>query len=271
MFNLTNKIALITGASRGLGWSMAQSLAKAGAHVVLNARDEKLLSERVKTLSEQGLSAQAAAFDVTNFEAAQACVSDLQKQWGKIDILIANAGINHRQAIQDFELENFEKDFEADEVFCCIGTTAKKTSDKTVYKAIDYGIPVTAAKLSKRNNIPTFMVVSAMGANARSNIFYNKTKGEMERDVLLQKIINTYVLQPSIIGGNRKETRIGEKIGLFIFKIIQPLFIGKLQNYKIIEAEEIAQAMVNLANSKNSKEKIITSNTIKNISKTKNN
>jgi len=169
------------------------------------------------------------------------------------------------------QLENFEKDFEADEVFCCIGTTAKKTSDKTVYKAIDYGIPVTAAKLSKRNNIPTFMVVSAMGANARSNIFYNKTKGEMERDVLLQKIINTYVLQPSIIGGNRKETRIGEKIGLFIFKIIQPLFIGKLQNYKIIEAEEIAQAMVNLANSKNSKEKIITSNTIKNISKTKNN
>jgi len=169
------------------------------------------------------------------------------------------------------QLENFEKDFEADEVFCCIGTTAKKTSDKTVYKAIDYGIPVTAAKLSKRNNIPTFMVVSAMGANARSNIFYNKTKGEMERDVLQQNIKNTYILQPSIIGGNRKETRSGEKIGLFIFKIIQPLFIGKLQNYKIIEAEEIAQAMVNLANSKNSKEKIITSNTIKNISKTKNN
>jgi gluconate 5-dehydrogenase len=109
MFDLANKIALITGASRGLGWSMAQSLAKAGAHVVLNARDEKLLSERVKTLTEQGLSAQAAAFDVTHFEAAQAYIDDLQKQWGKIDILIANAGINHRQAIQDFELENFEK------------------------------------------------------------------------------------------------------------------------------------------------------------------
>ena len=109
MFDLTKKIALITGASRGLGWSMAQSLAKAGAHVVLNARDEKLLSERVKTLSDQGLSAQAAAFDVTNFEAAQACINDIKKQWGRIDILIANAGINHRQAIQNFELENFEK------------------------------------------------------------------------------------------------------------------------------------------------------------------
>jgi gluconate 5-dehydrogenase len=61
MFDLTKKIALITGASRGLGWSMAQALAKAGAHVVLNARDEKRLSERVKTLSDQGLSAQAAS------------------------------------------------------------------------------------------------------------------------------------------------------------------------------------------------------------------
>lgn len=78
MFDLAKKIALITGASRGLGWYMAQSLAKAGAHVVLNARDEKLLSERVKTLSEQGLSAQAAAFDVTNFAAAQACIDDLR-------------------------------------------------------------------------------------------------------------------------------------------------------------------------------------------------
>ena len=152
------------------------------------------------------------------------------------------------------QLENFEKDFEADEVFCCIGTTAKKTSDKTVYKAIDYGIPVTAAKLSKRNNIPTFMVVSAMGANARSNIFYNKTKGEMERDVLLQKIINTYVLQPSIIGGKRKETRIGEKIGLAVFKLFQPLFFGGLKKYQITEAEHIAQAMINLANSPSKKQ-----------------
>lgn len=53
MFDLAKKVALITGASRGLGWSMAQSLAKAGAHVVLNARDEKLLNERVKTLTDK--------------------------------------------------------------------------------------------------------------------------------------------------------------------------------------------------------------------------
>ena len=165
-----------------------------------------------------------------------------------------------------FELENFKTEFTANEVYCCIGTTAKKTPNKTVYKAIDYGIPVNAAKLAKENNINTFVVVSALGANADSSIFYSKTKGEMERDVLQQNIKNTYILQPSIIGGNRKETRIGEKIGLVIFKLFQPFFIGKLKKYSLTEAEDIAQAMINLANSTSIKTKI-TSDQITKISK----
>ncbi|QXP67888.1 NAD(P)H-binding protein [Polaribacter sp. AHE13PA] len=165
------------------------------------------------------------------------------------------------------DLTQFKANFTADEVYCCIGTTAKKTPDKTLYKKIDYGIPVAAAKLSKENNITTFLVVSAMGANAKSTVFYNKTKGEMERDVLKQNIINTFILRPSLIGGERKESRILEKIGLVVIKIIQPLFIGKLKEYKIIDAENIAQAMINLANTKNNAGVIITSNDIKELSK----
>ncbi|REE83771.1 uncharacterized protein YbjT (DUF2867 family) [Lutibacter oceani] len=162
------------------------------------------------------------------------------------------------------DLGTFKEAFTGNEVFCCIGTTAKKTPNKETYKKIDFGIPVTAAKLSKENKINTFLVISAMGANAKSNIFYNRTKGEMEQEVLQQNIPNTYILQPSIIGGNRNENRIGEKIGLAIFKLIQPLFIGNLKKYKIIEAENIAQAMINLANS-TSTSQIITSEKIKEI------
>lgn len=162
------------------------------------------------------------------------------------------------------ELENFKADFTGDEVYCCIGTTAKKTPDKTMYKAIDFGIPVAAAKLSKENGINTFLVVSALGANANSSIFYNKTKGEMEQAVLSEKIEKTHILQPSIIGGDRKETRIGEKIGLVIFKLLQPLFFGKLKKYSLTEADHIAQAMINLANS-TSTTQIITSEKIKEI------
>ncbi|PQJ81881.1 NAD(P)H-binding protein [Polaribacter glomeratus] len=165
------------------------------------------------------------------------------------------------------ELEKFKVDFTADEVFCCIGTTAKKTPDKKRYKQIDYGIPASAAKLAKENNIKTFLVISSMGANKNSNVFYNKTKGEMEHAVLKQGITNTFILRPSLIGGDRKEQRIGEKIALVVFKLIQPLLIGNLKQYKTIDAENIAKAMYYLANKKTNAEVIITSNEILKLSK----
>ena len=165
------------------------------------------------------------------------------------------------------KLKQFKTDFVADEVYCCIGTTAKKTPDKTRYKQIDYGIPVTAAKLSKENKIPTFLVISAMGAHKNSSVFYNKTKGEMEQEVLQQQITNTFILRPALIGGNREESRPLEKIGLSVFKLIAPLLIGPLKQYQIINAESIAQAMIHLANNISNTEVIITSNDIKRIAK----
>ncbi|KAB1071370.1 NAD(P)H-binding protein [Tamlana haliotis] len=165
------------------------------------------------------------------------------------------------------ELEQLRAEFTANEVYCCIGTTASKTPDKTLYKQIDYGIPVTAAKLSNTNNISTFLVISAMGANPKSKVFYNRTKGEMERDVFQQNIKNTYVLRPSLIGGERNEQRTLEKIGLAVFKVVQPLFFGSLKNYRIIEPDTIAQGMINLANSSSQTESIITSHNIKTLSK----
>tara|TARA_B110001450_G_scaffold177077_1_gene165374 strand:- start:24 stop:686 length:663 start_codon:yes stop_codon:yes gene_type:complete len=161
-------------------------------------------------------------------------------------------------------IETFKKDFTGDDIFCCIGTTTKKTPNKTAYKAIDYGIPVAAASLAKANKINTLVVVSSIGANSKSNVFYTRTKGEMERDVLSKKVEYTYILRPSIIDGNRKEQRLGEKIGLNVFKIFQPLFFGKLKKYKITKAEHIAQAMISLANS-NTNEIIINSKRIKEI------
>lgn len=163
------------------------------------------------------------------------------------------------------ELESFKTDFTGDEVYCCIGTTTKKTPDKTLYRNIDFGIPVSAAKLAKQQNINTFLVVSAMGANPKSNIFYNKTKGEMEQAVLAEKIPNTYILRPSFIGGERKESRIFERIGLVVFKIIQPLFLGKFKKYGIIEAKSIAKAMITLANTKPVNKQTVLSDAIQEI------
>lgn len=177
-------------------------------------------------------------------------------------------GFQHKK-IEEFlgniiQLEDFKSDFTADEVFCCIGTTKAKTKDKTVYKSIDFGIPVKASKLAKENNILFFAVISAMGANAESSIFYNKTKGEMEEAVLAQGIEQTYILRPSLIKGNRNEKRLGEDIGNFIFKLLNPLMIGSLKKYRTIKAETIAKALYKLPK-KNIKNNIILSDEIKEI------
>lgn len=167
------------------------------------------------------------------------------------------------------ELENFKEDFTADEVFCCIGTTLKNSPDKNVYRSIDYGIPTKAAQLSKENNIEMFMVISALGANPDSALFYNKLKGEMEQKVLSFNIKNTFILQPSYIKGDRNENRPLERIYDVLFPLISVFLVGKLKKYKTIKATAIADAMYNLAELKPNIKKI-ESDQIKNYAITKN-
>ena len=109
MFSLEGKVALVTGASRGLGWAMAQSLAAAGASVILNARDPKALDERVGQLQAQGGKGEAAAFDVTDHKAGAACIRGALDRHGRFDILVANAGIQHRKPITEFETADFQR------------------------------------------------------------------------------------------------------------------------------------------------------------------
>lgn len=148
------------------------------------------------------------------------------------------------------QLEDFRPEFTGDVIFCCIGTTKAKTKDQEKYKAIDYGIPLAAAKLAKANKIDTIVIISSMGADTKSSIFYSRTKGEMERDVLSQEIDHTYLLRPSLITGNRKEKRSMEKIGAAIFKVLGFLLIGPLKKYRAIEADSIAAAMIRLDNTR---------------------
>lgn len=141
------------------------------------------------------------------------------------------------------ELEKYKEAFIADEVFCCIGTTKSKTPDNETYKKIDLGIPVTAAKLCRQNNIEKFLVISALGADANSSVFYNKVKGEMQHQVLEQGISKTYIFQPSLIAGDREEKRFFENLAIKSFKVLNKLMIGSLRKYRSIHPETIAKAM----------------------------
>lgn len=171
------------------------------------------------------------------------------EDFNKVLVFTRNTtGIQHpkleEHIIDLFNLEQYASLFKADTVFCCIGTTKAKTPDKTTYHKIDYGIPSVAAKLAKVNHIPIFLVISALGANSKSRVFYNRVKGKMQEEVLAKKIEHTYILQPSLIVGYRKEKRAGENFAKIITQTFHFLIPKK---YKNIQAKTIAIAMIRIA------------------------
>ncbi len=107
-FDLTGKVALITGAYRGLGFAMSRGLAQAGATVILNGRRVDALTAAAKKLTDSGLTADIAVFDVTDGDAIRAGVAAIEHKHGRIDILVNNAGIQRRNALVDFKREDWD-------------------------------------------------------------------------------------------------------------------------------------------------------------------
>ena len=107
-FDLSGRVALVTGAHRGLGFAIAQGLARAGATVVLNGRTEETLAAAAQSLEAQGYCVGTAIFDVTDREAARAAVATIEHTRGHLDILFNNAGIQRRHPFADFPQEDWD-------------------------------------------------------------------------------------------------------------------------------------------------------------------
>jgi uncharacterized protein YbjT (DUF2867 family) len=130
-------------------------------------------------------------------------------------------------------------------VFICLGTTQKKTPDKKQYQFIDRDIPVTIAQMANQAGCASLQVVSAIGADAASNVFYSRTKGEMEQGVSQEFSKGPVVIfRPALLLGNRSETRIGERIGEFVFRLADPFLRGNASKYRSVEGRDIARAMI---------------------------
>lgn len=142
------------------------------------------------------------------------------------------------------DMESFRLALEGTEViFCCIGTTMKKMKgDKEAYRKIDYGIAVQAAQLGKACGCEKFVLVSAVGADSKSRNFYLKLKGETEEGVQSSGIESVYILRPSLLIGNRKEFRAGEKLAAWLMPLFSFLLPAR---YRPVKASEVAKAMVN--------------------------
>src|ERR1700709_618845 len=130
-----------------------------------------------------------------------------------------------RTLIGDFSsLPGLKENIAGDEVFITLGTTKKKTPDEKLYYQVDHDYPVLAAKIAKERGAKAVFVVTAVGADAGSGIFYVRTKGETERDIIALGFERTSIFRPSMIMGNRKESRPLEKFLIGLFRVINPVF-----------------------------------------------
>ncbi|MCM3719640.1 NAD(P)H-binding protein [Fictibacillus phosphorivorans] len=137
----------------------------------------------------------------------------------------------------EYELENVE----ADGMIICIGTTMKKVKTKERFKEVDLHIPVKLAKLAIKLDIQHIAVISAMGASPNSSFFYNRVKGEMEKQLIYLQLKNLTIVRPSLLIGDRHEFRFGEKLAEKIFSAMPFAFPKK---YKPIESTDVARAMI---------------------------
>lgn len=167
----------------------------------------------------------------------------------------SSTGVKHpklRERLGDLLSDDFfETPIEAEHIFCCVGTTQSKTRDLNVYKQIDYGIPVRAAQAGLRGGMQKFLVVSSLGANANSRIFYSRIKGQMEEALFKMSIPRLHIFRPSLLLGDRDEFRLGEKVGSALTGIFSWAIPDK---YKGISAEKVARSMYVIARSLSTKD-----------------
>lgn len=130
--------------------------------------------------------------------------------------------------------------FRVDEVICALGTTIKTAGSKARFRDVDYGIPLTAAKLALKEGARHFLLVSALGADAHSRIFYNRVKGELEDALRTLGFRSVTIVRPSLLLGEREEFRLGEEIAKRLAWIVP----GK---YRPIHARAVAAALVRCA------------------------
>lgn len=172
--------------------------------------------------------------------------------WSRVTALVRRpTGRAHprlAEVVADFDrLDERADAFAADDVFCCLGSTIRKAGSQEAFYRVDHDYPVAAARLASARGARRFLLVTALGADAGSRIYYNRVKGEVERDVAAFPFEGVALLRPSLILGPRGERRTAEALAQRLAPLAAPLLVGPLRRYRAVGAEAVARAMVRLA------------------------
>ena len=147
----------------------------------------------------------------------------------------------------DFERMELADIEQADDMFCCLGTTIKKAGTRAAFEQVDLVYPLRLAELAKKQDIPHFMVISAIGANEKAKASYSRVKGRLEQELMKLDLTRLSIIRPSLLTGKRDEFRFGEKMGEAVLKVMNPLLVGSVKKMRSIEAAQVALAMKELA------------------------
>lgn len=147
--------------------------------------------------------------------------------------------------IVDFDsLENYADQLKGDVVFCCLGTTLQQAGSREAFRKVDFDYPLSLARMAYAQGAKQYLLVTALGSDKRSTIFYNRIKGEVEEAIGQVGYECLSIFQPSMLLGQRSEKRTGESAGKMIMTSLGFLIPKK---YKAIESIKVARAMVHIA------------------------
>lgn len=135
----------------------------------------------------------------------------------------------------------------ADDVFCCLGTTIKQAGSQAAFRRVDHDFVLGLANAGLRIGATQFLLVSAVGADPESRVFYSRVKGEVEAAVRMLPYRAVQILRPGLLLGKRAEFRFGERVAMAVVPLAHPFLVGRLRRYHSIQARDVARAMVNIA------------------------
>ena len=162
-------------------------------------------------------------------------------------------------------IEKHKEEMTGDHCYFCIGTTKQNSPDKDEYRRVELDLPKQIAQITKSNSVNSFVFVSSGYADPNSSGDYLKFKGLVEEELKRLSFNKLGIMRPSFLIGDRKEERLGEKLGIFVFKLLSPLFLGPLKKMKPIQSEKVAKAMIKISNG-DFKQQVFESNEIVEIS-----
>jgi uncharacterized protein YbjT (DUF2867 family) len=133
------------------------------------------------------------------------------------------------------------------DVFCCLGTTIAKAGSQSEFYKVDFTYAYETARLALVSGARQILLVSSLGADRTSNIFYSRVKGELEEAIKHLAYEQTQIFRPSVLSGERAERRPAERFGLGLASAVSWAFLGPLRRYRPIDASDVALAMVSVA------------------------